>query len=39
MEYKSLLEEVEKEEKALLQLRIAYRIQPLEQELNSSATN
>ena len=30
MEQKNLLEEVEKEEQALLRLRIAYRIQPLD---------
>ena len=37
MEQKNLLEEVEKEEQALLRLRIAYRIQPLEQDLETSA--
>ena len=37
MEQKNLLEEVEKEEQALLRLRIAYRIQPLEQDLGTSA--
>ena len=37
MERKNLLEEVEKEEQALLRLRIAYRIQPLEQDLGTSA--
>ena len=34
MEQKNLLE---KEEQALLRLRIAYRIQPLEQDLGTSA--
>ena len=37
MEQKNLLEEVEKEEQALLRLRIVYRIQPLEQDLGTSA--